>query len=488
MQGRDSRSKVEFCVRGAQYAIALCVLCLSARAQTFLQYVGQPGDGITGGQSGILQPPDWSFILTNVTANGVHFSVTRASPGQSWTLDFDNGTGQPLAVGTYLYATRWPLNPPGTPGLAFGGNGNGCNTLTGKFVVSEIQVGPGNQLLHFAADFEQHCEDGGSATFGAIRYNSSAPVLITRLINASVTPASLYYVSMPGDSVGGGVTGVLTQDDGFFSHHYSPSGEAHVSFAIPGFAQDWHMDFDNGVDAPLTPGLYLNAVRYPFNPPGTPGLSITANGNSCNTVTGTFLVSELEVDPLNHFTRLAIDFEQHCEGQAPALFGSLRIRSDLPPMLHHLMGFAFSDAYCFGDACPCGNDDNLGGCKNASGAGATLTVGSGTPSLAADDLELLVTGLPPHQCALLFEAPGAGQQLFGNGRYCLSGPALRLGARTASASGTATWSHLAHSFQAAYGPPTPTDRTHLQAWYRDPHGPCGASTNLSNALSVTLAP
>ena len=34
----------------------------------------------------------------------------------------------------------------------------------------------------------------------------------------------------------------------------------------------------------------------------------------------------------------------------------------------------------------------------------------------------------------------------------------------------------------------PGTRWHAQAWYRDPHGPCGGGFNATNGVSITFVP
>ena len=77
-------------------------------------------------------------------------------------------------------------------------------------------------------------------------------------------------------------------------------------------------------------GAYENAVRAPFHG-NQPGLELSGSGRGCNTLSGRFVVLELQTDAQGVLTRLAVDFEQHCEGpQAPPLFGSLRVNSTVP--------------------------------------------------------------------------------------------------------------------------------------------------------------
>ena len=62
-------------------------------------------------------------------------------------------------------------------GLDISGMSRGCNTLTGRFVVLEVEYA-GEDVTRFAADFEQHCENQDAALFGAIRYNSTISDLV----------------------------------------------------------------------------------------------------------------------------------------------------------------------------------------------------------------------------------------------------------------------------------------------------------------------
>jgi hypothetical protein len=138
-------------------------------------------------------------------------------------------------------------------------------------------------------------------------------------------------------------------------------------------------------------------------------------------------------------------------------------------------------AYCFCEVGPCLNPDPSAGCVNSSGAGAVLHA-RGSASVAADDLVLSSSGLLSGQPALLF----AGQNqlagvAFGDGLRCAGGSVVRLGVRTPSPAGIATWG----PGLAATGAWTPGEARYLQVWYRDPQGgPCGTGFILSNGLAA----
>jgi hypothetical protein len=153
---------------------------------------------------------------------------------------------------------------------------------------------------------------------------------------------ALLINSESGDYIGGGQQNVWTDAELDFTVSRTPDGRA-VDLSINNFSRPfsgsynwWYADFAAPQGSELTVGAYENATRYPFQDPSVPGLSFDGNGAGCNTLTGRFDVLELEFDPnTNQVVRLAIDFEQHCEGNTAALYGSIRVNSDvlLPSLL-----------------------------------------------------------------------------------------------------------------------------------------------------------
>lgn len=149
--------------------------------------------------------------------------------------------------------------------------------------------------------------------------------------------------------------------------------------------------------------------------------------------------------------------------------------------------------YCLGDgsatACPCGNTGAAGeGCANSSGSGASLN-GTGSSSVAADDLGFDAAQLLPGQPALLFaglnQVNGGGGTIFGDGLRCAGGSVVRLGVQVPDASGNASWG----GGLAAAGGWAAGDSRNFQVWYRDPAGsPCGSAFNLTHGLGLTFAP
>ncbi|MEZ5973736.1 MAG: choice-of-anchor O protein [Planctomycetota bacterium] len=154
------------------------------------------------------------------------------------------------------------------------------------------------------------------------------------------------------------------------------------------------------------------------------------------------------------------------------------IALDLPPTVGTIV--------CMGDgtgeACPCGNSGGLGeGCSHGGGHGAQLLAG-GSASLAAADLALEVTGLPPTTFAVMTTGPNYAATSTGapagDGLLCIGYPLMRLGVLIADGSGALqTGLPMGVSLQ-------PGQTWLFQLFYRDHGGPCGTGFNVSNGLAV----
>jgi len=146
----------------------------ASAAQTVLTYVSDPGDYIGGGQEATFTAADSSFIVYPTYNNGQVVSVNSSS--HWWSLSFGAADDQVLVAGSYENAERFAFKSPGHPGIDFFGDGRGCNTITGRFDVREIERDASGQVVKLAIDFEQHCEGGPAALFGQVRYNSDVPL------------------------------------------------------------------------------------------------------------------------------------------------------------------------------------------------------------------------------------------------------------------------------------------------------------------------
>jgi len=83
-----------------------------------------------------------------------------------------------LVPGLYDAATSFPSQVANEPSLSVSGESRACGKLMGEFEVLEISHGPDGEVLGFPATFEQHCQGGDPALFGAVRFRSPASVTV----------------------------------------------------------------------------------------------------------------------------------------------------------------------------------------------------------------------------------------------------------------------------------------------------------------------
>lgn len=143
----------------------------------------------------------------------------------------------------------------------------------------------------------------------------------------------------------------------------------------------------------------------------------------------------------------------------------------------------------------CGNPDGGAGCVNETGMGSLL-LPAGSASVAADDLLLTASCVPPQQFGIVFMG-GAQKQPptpLGNGLLAVAPGALGIFRYPVQFSGAGNTINIGPGIVALSqafpgpGPIQPGDVRQFQAWYRDPGGPCGHSSNLSNAVEITFEP
>ena len=139
------------------------------------------------------------------------------------------------------------------------------------------------------------------------------------------------FVSDPGDFVGGGLSGSFTPETSSFATSQSNDGNHFSAFLFPFAGGFWMLDFAAPAGQPLTPGVYENATRWPFQALGVPGLAVFGNGVGCNMLNGRFEVLEAVFGPAGYVERFHATFEQHCEGIEPALRGEIKIANPPPP-------------------------------------------------------------------------------------------------------------------------------------------------------------
>jgi hypothetical protein len=294
----------------------------------FVYLESQPGDFVGAGQSYSYTPANSKI---SVQAAGGHLAVT-VTGDQRWQGDFQTMEGvTALRPGFYGNLERYPFHNPVKGGLDWFGDGRGCNTLSGWFVVDHATYQAG-VLTSLDLRFEQHGEGGTPALHGQIHWRSDdttvppGPVIPPADLwqPSGATPSGDVYVyleSDPGDLIGDGEL-----------YSYSPANAqiavsaegGHLTVTVNGSGSDfWRGDFVTmeGLTT-LQPGYYPGLLRYPFNNPVKGGLDWGGNGRDSNTLTGWFVIDEASYQG-GVLTSLDLRFEQHSAGLAPALHGKI---------------------------------------------------------------------------------------------------------------------------------------------------------------------
>jgi hypothetical protein len=135
--------------------------------------VSESGDFIGGGESSEAGGEDSVSPGFRISSNHLDFELQNSSNGDDWTAEFEAPQGELLAPGLYEPATRYPFQLETMAGLSIHGNGRGCNELTGKFAVEELESDPTVGLVRASVTFEQHCEGGRAALHGVINYHAT---------------------------------------------------------------------------------------------------------------------------------------------------------------------------------------------------------------------------------------------------------------------------------------------------------------------------
>lgn len=103
-----------------------------------------------------------------VSGSDSYLIYSASGQRDSWMAILRPPSGQTLQPGTYPI-TRF--GDGGTFGFDFGGNGRGCNRVSGTVQIKAVDVDAATRMVTgLSADFEQHCEAGSTALRGSIRY------------------------------------------------------------------------------------------------------------------------------------------------------------------------------------------------------------------------------------------------------------------------------------------------------------------------------
>lgn len=142
---------------------------------------------------------------------------------------------------------------------------------------------------------------------------------------------TLSFTGDPGDYISGGQSYSYATESGDDLGVFASGDGRSLRVGVNAANGDW---WDLSLAAPLgqalTVGSYPEAHRFPFQGAG-PGLDLSGNGRGCNTLTGSFEISDISFGPHGYVERLEATYEQHCEGSEPALRGKVHIANPPAP-------------------------------------------------------------------------------------------------------------------------------------------------------------
>ena len=153
---------------------------------------------------------------------------------------------------------------------------------------------------------------------------------LTAVAGASPTSAattgvtSFSYVSQPGDYIGQGRSGSLSDPSQF-----RISGTAGlVTVGIDAGSEWWSVDLAAPRGQQLTTGTYENVTRAGFNSTYG-GLDVSSTGRGCNEVKGRFTVHAISADTAGRITSLDATLTQFCDAGTGGLTAT--VRYEAPP-------------------------------------------------------------------------------------------------------------------------------------------------------------
>jgi Abnormal spindle-like microcephaly-assoc'd, ASPM-SPD-2-Hydin len=296
---------------GATKASAVVPTTPAAEGAAYL--VGEAGAYVVGNQR-----LDFPAIPLSRTYGPETLHFMLQSPGHDLSLMLAHAPGESWHLGAFDGAVSVTSRNAGQPGISIFGDGRGCNTATGGFVVNDVQFDAAGLLLKFSARFEFHCEGLAPAVVGAISYVPPKP---THPLAAPVPAGTASFAGDRGEYVSQGQA--LTFSVAPPTWLYPDTDSKILRFMLTSPGHNFELWLAPPAGQPWATGSYEWAERAPFQSAGHAGLSLAGDSRGCNTVYGRFVVDKLELDPSGLPVVFSAQFEQHCEGGIPAIVGAV---------------------------------------------------------------------------------------------------------------------------------------------------------------------
>ncbi len=118
------------------FAFANTAKAVSGDVDTFLTLKSQPGDLVGQGLTQTFTPNTGTFTVTASGNGGVAVFFHTSDFSSFWDLFFVPPSGRTLVREQYEGAQRAAFRSPTRRGIDVSGDGRGCNTIIGRFLVS----------------------------------------------------------------------------------------------------------------------------------------------------------------------------------------------------------------------------------------------------------------------------------------------------------------------------------------------------------------
>lgn len=191
-----------------------------------------PGDYIGEGGSWTLDTTNAIISASRNGSNGVQIEIRG---NDLWVANFAAANGAELATTDSPYASpeRFPDHSANAPGMHITRNGRECISVTGSFVINQIQWN-GDILENFWATFNQDCNGSGTPLDGEIMFKARDPLIPVIKTDASLVVNEGTRVTLDGSlsfDNGGSITRYLWQQVG----QGTPVALNRQAFAIANF-------------------------------------------------------------------------------------------------------------------------------------------------------------------------------------------------------------------------------------------------------------
>ena len=139
-----------------------------------------------------------------------------------------------------------------------------------------------------------------------------------------MTGNSATVVSEPGEYIGRGVDELFDLPDAVvIAANRNQSDRVEVE--ADGRVGRFRFVFAPAWEKQLTVGEYKHVEINPWGSAKAAGLSVTGNATGCGSGYGRFTIKDIGYDSAGNVDRFWALYEQHCDGQTPALFGEVRV-------------------------------------------------------------------------------------------------------------------------------------------------------------------